>query len=234
MDRTTKIQFPFGLYEFDEVKHIHSLDGKALTGVTTPIGAVLAKPALIQWAANQVCESIKANALNDGGVYQVSEQLLEDSRTAHCKKKETGADIGTKVHNWCEKFSKGLNPDDDPEIKHITDNYKQWYTQHNIELIASEKNLVSVEWWVGGICDLIIRKEGKVYLADIKTSSGIYNEAFFQTAAYEKMAREMGLLKELGVEIDGHMIINLKKDGKFDETKDIRVSYGYERNVKAF
>ena len=38
---------------FDAKKHVHTLDGKNLTGVTTVL-SVIAKPALIQWAADMV------------------------------------------------------------------------------------------------------------------------------------------------------------------------------------
>ena len=39
-------------YQFSEEGHLHILDGKALTGVTTILG-VIAKPALIQWSADE-------------------------------------------------------------------------------------------------------------------------------------------------------------------------------------
>ena len=38
-------------FRFDEKKHRYYLDGKSMTGCTTVLG-VIAKPALIQWAAD--------------------------------------------------------------------------------------------------------------------------------------------------------------------------------------
>ena len=39
-------------FTFDEKRHRYYLDGKAMTGCTTVLG-VIAKPALIQWAADK-------------------------------------------------------------------------------------------------------------------------------------------------------------------------------------
>jgi hypothetical protein len=54
--------------------------------------------------------------------------------------------------------------------------------------------------------------DGKKYIGDIKTSSGIYNEAFFQMGAYDLCLEEMGE----HTDIEGYIVINLKKDGKMD------------------
>ena len=61
-----------GFY-FDEEKHRYYLDGKQMTGVTTILG-VLAKPALIQWAANMAIDSVRGQVAkiateNDGLEY---------------------------------------------------------------------------------------------------------------------------------------------------------------------
>ena len=68
--------------------------------------------------------------------------------------------------------------------------------------------------------------DGKTFLGDFKTSSGIYDEMFWQTSAYQYMLQEM----EPDTKIDGHIIVNIKKDGKL-ETKE---SYAYDTNIKGF
>src|SRR3990167_1580215 len=87
------------MFEFDEKKHLYTLDGKPLTGVTSVLN-VIAKPALIQWSANMACDYIRDNY----SVGCAMESLLQEARTAHRKKKEGAADIGTRVHKYLEEW----------------------------------------------------------------------------------------------------------------------------------
>src|SRR5258708_6237488 len=105
-------------FAFDEANHIYALDGKPLTGVTT-ILQVISKPALIQWAANMACDHLENQFKNivfpskDGdGIehmdisYQGLFDLVKEARIAHRKKKEGAADVGTKAHDWIERYVK--------------------------------------------------------------------------------------------------------------------------------
>ena len=104
-----QFQIKMAKYEFDEVKHRHTLDGKSLTGCTTILG-VIAKPALIPWAANMVANCIKEKADfyhkpdSDINYYYVSEELLEEARTAHSKRKDKAGEWGTKLHAEVERY----------------------------------------------------------------------------------------------------------------------------------
>lgn len=225
-----------GAYSFDEFGHVHTLDGKPLTGVTTILG-VIAKPALIQWAANQVCEHIKTNCpkvepcdASDHDYYEVTVDDLEDARTAHCKKKETAGEQGTAIHAEIEKLitvalagdgtiGSHYKRDDHPKqvVKFI-----DWAAENKVKFLASEQNLYSREWWVGGIADIVCEIDGKRYIGDIKTSSGIYPEHFIQCSAYAEMACEMGLYDKF----DGVIILNLKKTGGFETRQFLDVEQG--------
>ena len=234
-----------GEYKFDEVKHFHYLNGEKLTGVTTVLG-VIAKPMLIPWAAGEVVKYIKENTerismkdlvseKKDYG-YFVSEEMLELARKAHTAKKEKAGAWGEIVHKvielWiktgevvtevtikCETYP--VTPDHMKAVNHFT----IWATQHNVKFIHSEQNVYSKEMWVGGIADLVIELDGKRLVGDIKTSSGIYNEHFFQAAAYDICLEEMGLGS-----VEGYLIINLKKDG----TMDMKIAENKEINREAF
>src|SRR3990167_6973357 len=90
------------VFRFDPVKHRYYLGEKQLTGVTTILG-VLAKPALIQWAANETVRYIKEHGKEEGGIpvtWLVDESILEEARTAHARKRDKSADIGTLAHSW--------------------------------------------------------------------------------------------------------------------------------------
>lgn len=204
-------------YKFDEKNHIHTLDDKPLHGITTVL-QVISKPALIQWAANMTADYIRNNPLpleQDGldGVIGTSNKLIEEARFAHRKKKEKGGDWGTAVHEAIEEWIKtGKEPELEGTQKQAFDNFKNWSEENKVKFIESEKNLYSKEHWIGGIVDLVFEMDGRKYIGDIKTSSAIYNEAFFQMAAYHLMLEEMGEHQD----VEGYIVINLKKDGKID------------------
>lgn len=214
-------------YKFDEKRHIHTLDDKPLIGVTTAL-SVISKPALIQWAANQVCEYVQENLrdLTDLG------QVLGDAKYAHRRKKEKAGDVGTEAHKWIEnwvlaRMGKGEYPTlpENKVVQNMVKNFTGWAVGENINFLESEKNVWSEKLWIGGILDLVFEMNGKKFIGDIKTSSGIYNEHFFQMAAYELCLEEMGVK-----DIDGYLVINLKKDG----TMDLKMGENREINKRAF
>ena len=115
---------------FEEKAHRYTLDGKPLTGVTTILG-VVAKPALIQWAADEACKYIVKNLeirhilnlkqyrevwgkdcptseLPDLAVTRYGDYVacLADARLAHRKKKEDAAEKGSDMHKEVEIFVK--------------------------------------------------------------------------------------------------------------------------------
>jgi CRISPR/Cas system-associated exonuclease Cas4 (RecB family) len=220
-------------YEFDKAKHRHTLDGVSLTGCTTVL-SVIAKPALIQWAANQAIEYVVANATTRGvDTTIVRNEVLDKAKTAHRIKKEKAGDWGTEVHAWIENFimSRILQTD---TPKPLTDELKaqacnhfvKWADDNKVVFKESEKNVYSEKMWIGGIVDIVCEIDGKVWIADIKTGSGIYPEHFWQMAAYDMCLEEMGLYPSM----TGHIVLNCKKDGTFDEKRSV----SNEENKKAF
>src|SRR3990167_5458009 len=208
-------------YRFSKEKHLHQLlvDGewKALTGITTVL-SVIAKPALISWAANMVAWYIEENAPHPVGKdYHVSVPLLEEARKAHTKKKESAGDWGTTVHGWIESYLKDEKPDPLKEEKQelACGNFIKWIDDNKVKVLESEKHLYSETLWLGGITDLVVEIDGKVWVADIKTGSVIYEEAFFQMAGYQLMLEEQKLYKDIA----GHIVLNFRKDGSFEERR---------------
>jgi hypothetical protein len=194
-------------YKFDKKNHIHTLDDKPLCGITTVLG-VISKPFLIQWSANMACEYVEKN-LKD---LKDLPEVLKEAKVAHRKKKEKAGDWGTQVHEAVEEWIKtGQEPKFDGKQQMAFNNFKKWAEDNKVKFLESEKHLYSEEMWTGGICDLIFEMNGKKYVGDIKTSSGIYKEAFFQMGGYHLMLEEMGVN-----DIEGYIVINLKKDGTID------------------
>ena len=182
-------------------------------GVTTVL-SVISKPMLIQWAANMAVDYIKDNWFDKQETLESWEEVLKEARTAHRKKKEKAGDWGTAVHLAIEEWIKlkKEEPTLDEKGLEVFNKFRAWAEENSVKFLESEKHLWSEKMWTGGIVDLVIEMNGKKYIADIKTSSGIYNEAFFQMAAYDLMLKEMGE----GKDVEGYIVINLKKDGTMD------------------
>lgn len=224
-------------FTFDPVNHRYFLDGKPVTGVTTIIG-VISKPALIGWAAGMVCTYIKENCGRDElERYLVTVEDLEQAKTAHARKKTDAASIGTVVHEEIENYIKGqiegtYEPREikDRKARAMYENFVGWAKENEVTFHESEKKLYSEKHWCAGTADFTCSIGDKTFVGDIKTSSRIYPENFIQTAAYRMMLEEMGI----GERYDGSVVVNIKKDGKFNEKKDVKYRFDYQTDLKAF
>lgn len=160
-------------------------DGTRVPSVTTILGDVLAKPALIAWANKLGLQGIK-----------VGEQLDEL------------ADIGTAAHELAKSALSGRPP----ALPHLNDDqltqaticygkFVDWQSQHRFEVIDVEAKLISEELGYGGTTDALCRfydgpdaAVGVMELWDFKTGKAIYDDHFFQLAAYARAARENGYM----------------------------------------
>jgi hypothetical protein len=227
-------------YRFTKENHCHELlvdgDWKKLTGVTTVL-SVIAKPALISWAANMAVDYIKENALpyngdDFAGMIATNEELLEQARKAHTKKKEEAGKKGTDTHAIIEEIIKdvikidGTIPatleQDSKQVKHFTN----WAIENKVRFLESELGIYSENNFLGGIVDFVCEIDGEVWIGDIKTGNGIYAEAFWQMGGYELMINELKLYPK----IKGYIVLNLRKNGEFEEKRSI----SNEENIKAF
>jgi hypothetical protein len=217
-------------YRFNEAQHLHELkvgeDWKALTGCTTILG-VLAKPALIQWSANMAVDFIDSEYKRVTNVdtwnYRKSLEenwanILKEAKVAHRKKKETAGTWGTEVHAEIERFilNTMANKMPTPMYEDRINHFITWATENKVKFLEAEKSVYSKSLFLGGIVDIICEIDGEMWLADIKTGSGIYPEHFAQMAGYELMLNEMGYGP-----IKGHIVLNLSKDGKFKEKRSV-------------
>ena len=212
------------IFEFDPIKHVYTLNGKRLYGVTTVLG-VINKPSLVPWAAKMVTEYIKETCHEEfhetkGVQYTVTLIELEQAKSAHSRRASSSATIGTDVHAICEGYVNGMIEHHQGRALPLTEypdplfqKFVEWACKENITFLASEKQLYSKTLWVAGTCDLLFKKNGKRYVGDIKTTSGIYDRTpFFQTVAYQMMLEEMGEESFDG----GRCIIRMGKKGDFE------------------
>lgn len=228
-------------FAFDADTHSYYFDGRPMTGCTTILG-VLAKPALIQWAARMATEYLWEFAVDknkDGKIdLKELESALEDAKQAHTKKRDKGAQEGSDTHAQVEAYIKECIATNDgfgkPELMSTADSslhsFIGWAAKEEVRFLASEAQFYSKSLFVAGTADLIFEKDGKRYIGDVKTYKRIWDRApFYQMAGYALMAEEMGV-----AEFDGYCIINLPKERVFNPDEDVRWSWDVDGDTAAF
>ena len=106
-------------------------------------------------------------------------------------------DSGTKLHNSFEYLMEGNSLNMEMHNQYTKKewqkicNWTNWYSDLNIQPIAIELMVWSVNWSVGGTLDLLCEIDGEVWLLDWKTGNGVYETSQLQVAAYFKMLCEM-------------------------------------------
>lgn len=194
---------------FDETKHIYSVNGDTVYGVTSIVG-VLDKPALLYWAVNQTIISLEGS-LKPGIVLdevQIKE-VLDQAKMAHRTKKDKSADIGTMIHEWLETWIKARIAKEplpelpvNVEMRKAIDSFFQWAKDNKVGLISAERKIYSDKYGYAGTLDLEALVDGKRTIIDFKTSNAIYDEYFIQASAYL-----MALEEETQKPYDGGVII---------------------------
>lgn len=231
-------------YTFDERAHKHYINGREVTGTTTIVG-VIDKPALVKWAVKVSFEVMlkllkkrfkEILTLNKKQFEAlVLETIDEAKKEPENRKKEAGR-FGTIVHAICEHFNltgEVLSPYDErlpedipPLVATFTakqldkavalvGEYVEWFRENKVEVVAAEQNVFSETYFVGGIFDMILRIDGKLYIADFKTSSGVYPSQFVQMGGYQLQLEEMAERGYIdGLDTQGYIVIHLPRKGK--------------------
>ncbi len=165
---TTQTKFRIHQQYFDKA-------GNRLPGVTTVL-SILAKPALIHWAWGLGIKGI-------------------DYR----KHRDSMADIGTLAHLMVLNYFKGIDStysdyskDDIDKAENCLISFYSWVKENRIEPICVEEQFISEMYGYGGTVDLYCKFNGVLTLVDFKTSKAIYEEMFYQVAAYRQLLIEAG------------------------------------------
>lgn len=201
---------------FDSARHryVWEEENKEVPSVTT-ILKVINKPALINWAANTAVDYISDKILPGQSYDEL--QLMDiwnKAKKSHFDKKTDAADIGTFLHKWIEDYINGKKPGTpvNPELQLATLRFLKWVKEHDVKFLLSEQMIFSKKYCYSGLTDFICTMKGKLYIGDLKTSTGIYPEYMMQTAAY-RLARTEEYPDE---KYAGQMIVRIGKDGSFE------------------
>lgn len=164
-------------------------DGTTGPSVTGVLGE-LAKPALYIWNNQMGLKGIDTRKYVD--------EKAKAGTLAHAM---ILADLADIHPDWKEYEPYVIDQAENSFLKWI--DYKK---RHAIEPIFMERSMVSEKYRYGGILDLYCRLDGALALLDFKTSKAIYDEMWYQVAAYKQM------LIEAGLEVEECHILQIGRD----------------------
>ena len=183
--------------------------GAEYPSVTTLL-QVIAKPALINWAANVEREFVveTAAALWEGAPhsspmsrasYVATLQQRLGREKAHTKKLQAAGDIGSQVHalaEWNLRRELGEVQGPEPQISREAAvafaKYETWRATVDLTPLKLEQTVWSDTHGYAGTLDLYARVGELCVVGDWKTGKAIYPEARLQIAAYREALIELG------------------------------------------
>jgi hypothetical protein len=208
--------------EFDEEKHRYFI--VADDGTRAPIPSVTGMTKMIDhgksdmlmgWAVKMCVEHLRAH-LQAGVVLDEIQivKLLTAAKKAHREFKEEAGAIGTLVHGFVEAHIKkilGERKKDPKKPVHPgalngVNAFLHWEANNKVEYVFSERKLVSIQHWFAGTLDILAVVNGKLTIVDLKTSSGVRDEYFIQTAGYN-----LALGEEFKEPAESRVIVHVNK-----------------------
>ena len=206
------------LLTFNPNNHGHYYNGKRLLGVTTALSSISRGDGLVQWASNCACDYLRANlpGPEDYPLLCTPEQYKEDTDIIYSGAKyawkavrDEAASIGTKAHEWVERYLKGEDPEwpDNPFARRSAEAALEWIKSVKWESIAIEHQVYIPELGVAGICDWYARINGVLAVPDWKSSKSLHSTYAYQTAAYLRALEE-----EFGEKIPHRWLIRMDKE----------------------
>lgn len=218
--KKTYSQSPFRQYDC----YLLDKDGKTTTDTKTgrlhvSVSKILNVEGkdLIHWALKQFGSQPDPNASYNS--------FMEHTKT-----------LGTALHKYVEHDLKKIPFPENEVTMDMIPAIKAWHEfrdKNVIDCIASERVCASARHLVAGTCDLVIRMNGKLYVADLKTGNHIYPSYFTQMAAYKSfMMEEPASRKIQGIENAELMVIRLPRDGSPVEPQTLGEFYNDRVSVQ--
>ena len=194
------------------MRRTYNWAGGTYPSVTSVLGAAVAKPGLLPWAA-RVSAQATADALAGGA-------LPEVAVTAGCKAPNAGRDAGgargTDVHRTLHHLALGLPL---PTVGAAAEPYVAsllvWWGDHEPEPILAEATVLNRTHGYAGTMDAIWAVGGRTLVVDAKTSAYRGPEEALQLAAY-RYAEVICLpdgTEETMPEVDGCAVLAIAADG---------------------
>ena len=193
-------------------RHMYYIGGVRKTGVTTYCGIKDKARALVPWAT----ELARDHLLTCIAKGKVEEADIYVACALHEEKKKAAADLGSKAHEWVEAYINGEKPEmpEQKEVQIAVTAFLEWVDANKVKFLSSERVVYSKKHDYVGKMDIEAKVNGELCLIDIKTSNGLYNEYFMQTAAYVMADQEESKRK-----YEGRWLIRIAKESEKEYLK---------------
>lgn len=160
---------------------IYKVNGKRVPSVTTVLGKYKDPSGLLFWAWNEGIEGRDFRQTRDkaAGLGTVVHAMIDDD--IH------GRNTSLEDHLTPERMAELGDMEESDIVARTTsgfDAYKQWRDGSKLEIVETERSMVSYEHAFGGTPDAIGIVNGSLCLLDWKTSNKIYPDYIKQLAAY--------------------------------------------------
>ena len=212
----------------------------SLPRVTRIIGAILAKPYLIEWYYRQTRDSVAGmmdvyyhefddphftseDLLEELTDAEDLDELLKQNRMRQMDLRDERRDEGIAAHTFLQHLAeRQLEAGEEAAYtlaermldNSVADGFQiataNWWLEEKPWVIATEQVLYSLKHRYAGRCDLV-RASGITDLKTRKLEAGMYESDDIQTAAY-KVAWE-----EMGGTCNSRSVLVIREDGTYDE-----------------
>lgn len=184
-------------------------DDQPYVSVTHALGCI-AKPALINWAANQersLCLDAAADLYLDcaatppmsRATYLATLTARLGKQKAHKRELDKAGEIGSQAHalvEWNLRRDLGQKVGPEPRVVDAAQwafmAFQDWANSVSLKPLFIEQTVFSRSYRYAGTMDLLAEVNGVVTLVDFKTGKSIYAEAHLQNVAYQQALAEMG------------------------------------------
>lgn len=167
--------------------HSYRLDGHHVPGVTTAIGKVLDKPALVAWAAKETARYAIDNWASLSDTHPLDRyEALRDA--CYQTNREAIVD-GKRIHDLGERLAHGQEVEVPDELRARVEAYARFLDEWEIETVLTESPCCNTTYRYAGTFDLVARVgklDGIPLVMDIKTGKGVYSETALQLTAYSR------------------------------------------------
>lgn len=143
---------------------------------------------LANWRTNQVINRAMTDYKELGRLLDTTDPKAVASwlRMAQTVERDAAADLGKRVH---DAASMGIPPSEaGSDVAPFLIQYRDWMSQSGIVIELVERQVWSTTFGYAGTFDLVgrFKKNGAVWIIDLKTGKGTYPEHAIQTEAYAR------------------------------------------------
>jgi hypothetical protein len=170
----------------------------------TKILTVIDKPALRYWFGKEVYFAMaKDPSLSE------KEALAAPYKTSD-KAKNRGSAVHSIIESW-KTISEVVGKEG--PYKNYAMAFQDWLDDHDVEVLESERTVVSRKYGYAGTLDMLAEVNGRRTLIDVKTGKAIYPEVHLQLSAYSQA------LEEILEAPDSTAVLLLTEEGKYTYEK---------------